>query len=104
MRACFMVRALIVMALSPQVVHHAGHLDYVVNGRLIHPVGSSGSVSGADEGGGGGGDGDSAATFEDHGSIRALDDNLVTFLDFVAMLDSGNADELAPFCDLCSDE
>lgn len=84
------------------MVHHDGHLDYVVNGRLIHPVGSSGSVGG-DEGGGGGEGGVSTA-FEDHGSIRTLDDNLITFLDFVAMLDapSMNVDDVGPFCDLCT--
>lgn len=83
------------------MVHHDGHLDYVVNGRLIHPVGSSISVGG-DAGNGGGGEGGLGVAYEDHGSIRMLDDNLVTFLDCVAMLDSGNPADLEPFCDLCS--
>lgn len=88
--------------LFPQVVHHDGHLDYVVNGRLIHPVASCDSAGGVE--GGAGGEGDVGAAFEDHGSIRTLDDSIVTFLDFVAMLDtaSGDADDMAPFCDLCS--
>ncbi|CAM9515550.1 unnamed protein product, partial [Laminaria digitata] len=86
------------------VVHHAGHVDYVVNGRLIHPLGSSVSVSG-DEGGDGG-EGDVAAAFEDHGSIRTLDDNLMTFLDVVAMLDAPgpNDDDVVRFCDICSSQ
>lgn len=84
----------------PQVVHHDGHLDYVVNGRLIHPIDSSCSLTGDDLGGGEGG---MSTEFEDHGSIRTLDESLVTFLDFVAMLEAPSVnDDMGPFCDLCT--
>lgn len=68
-----------------QVIHHDGHLDYVVNGRLIH-LASDGVTS------------------EDHGSIRALDDDFVTFYETLDFL-SENADEaLESFCDVCDRE
>lgn len=71
-----------------QVVHHEGHLDYVVNGRLIHPVDDG---TGSGESGG----------FEDHGSIRALGDDFITFYETLDVL-SENADKaVESFCDLC---
>lgn len=73
-----------------QVIHHAGHVDYVVNGRLIHPIHSSRAAG-------------ESGTFEDHGSIRALDDEFVSFYETLDVL-SENADKaLESFCDLCED-
>lgn len=72
----------------PQVIHHAGHIDYVVNGRLLHPIG-------AEDGSG------EVHAFEDHGAIRALDDDFVTFYETLDVL-SENADQaVESFCDLC---
>lgn len=71
-----------------QMVNHDGHLDYVVNGRLIHPV-EGGGLDGQE------------LTFEDHGSIRVLEDE---FLDFYETLDflSESADKaVESYCDLC---
>lgn len=74
------------------MIHHDGHLDYVVNGRLIHPV----QPGPADP------DGSSTgALYEDHGSIRALDDDFVTFWSSLDVL-SENADEaVISWCDMC---
>jgi len=88
----------------------------VVNGRLLHPVqpdpslaDGGGSGAGAGGGGSGSGAGDGAALlFEDHGSIRALDDDFVTFwssLDVLNETADETADEAAmAWCDLCGDE
>lgn len=83
-------QASLVLSLPPEqlIVHHDGHVDYVVNGRLMHPVQ--------------GGDEENPVTkFEDHGSIRALEDDFLTFYETLDVL-SENADRaVESYCDLC---
>lgn len=88
-----------------QVIHHNGHLDYVVNGRLIHPV--QVNPADADANGDGTGSGGAAVPqmqFEDHGSIEALDEDFVTFWSSFSMLSESADEEVLSFCDLCSSE
>lgn len=94
-----------------QIIHHNGHLDYVVNGRLIHPVqpdpaaaAADAAVGNGDGTGTGTGAGGGAATmqFEDHGSIQALDEDFVTFWSSFSLLSETADEEVLSFCDLCS--
>lgn len=73
---------------TPQVVQHDGHLDYVVNGRLLHPIGSD-----DDDG--------LFAEFEDHGSVKALDDDFLTFYETLDVLNESADQALESFCDIC---
>lgn len=76
------------------MIQHDGHLDYLVNGRLIHPLQPDPDAP----------EGAADALFEDHGSIRALDDDFITFWSSLDVL-SENADEaVTSWCDLCPDE
>lgn len=76
-------------------------MDYVVNGRLIHPVQVDASTT--DGNGDGTGSGGAATTlFEDHGSIRALNDDFLTFLSSLDVLNEAVVDDaVLSFCDMC---
>lgn len=90
---------------SAQVVHHDGHLDYVVNGRLLHPVAApalanDGDSNGIDDSSGGKGR-EAALTCEDHGSIQALNDDFLTFWSGLDALNETADDAVTAWCDMC---
>ena len=91
-----------------QVIHHNGHLDYVVNGRLVHPVQIDPAAAAAAEATGDATAAGGAATpqmqFEDHGSIQALDEDFVTFWSSFSLLSETADEEVLSFCDLCSSD
>ncbi|CAM9171765.1 unnamed protein product [Choristocarpus tenellus] len=70
-----------------RVVHHNGHLDYVVNGRLIHPVNSN-----SDDG--------IFTDTEDHGAVRILDEELLSFLESLDGLGDNDTQSVSTYCDL----
>lgn len=107
-----MVNGLKCLPLSAQVVRHDGHLDYVVNGRLIHPIpapvladdGDSNGVCDASRGK----DREAAPTFEDHGSIRDLtapyeisNDDFLTFWSGLDALNETADEAVTAWCDMC---
>lgn len=87
-----------------QVIHHDGHLDYLVNGRLIHPVQVDSAAAGGNNGDGAETGGATTTHFEDHGSIRALDDDFVTFWSSFSLLSETADEEVLSFCDMCSSD
>eukprot|EP00903_Cladosiphon_okamuranus_P005456 g5441.t1 len=87
------------------VIHHNGHLDYVVNGRLIHPVQvGPPPADGNDNGTGSGGAAAPQMQYEDHGSIKALDEDFVTFWSSFSQLSEMADEEVLSFCDICASE
>lgn len=85
-----MDKLFLVLFLPPEqlIVHHDGHVDYVVKGRLMHPVHDGPEES-------------QVTKFEDHGSIRALGNDFLTFYETLDVL-SENADRaVESYCDLC---
>ncbi|CAM9799238.1 unnamed protein product, partial [Hapterophycus canaliculatus] len=82
------------------VIHHDGHLDYVVNGRLLHPV-QEDRLAVAGGGTEDGEDGAGTMLFEDHGSIRSLDDDFVTFWSSLDVLSETADEAVISWCDMC---
>ncbi|CAM9604447.1 unnamed protein product [Scytosiphon promiscuus] len=83
------------------VIHHDGHLDYVINGRLIHPIQADhpAAAAGVSETNGDGANG--GPLFEDHGSIRTLDDDFVTFWSSLDVLSETADEAVISWCDMC---
>lgn len=73
---------------SLQIIHHGDHWDYVVNGRLIHHIETL----------------DGEPIYEDHGSIRLLDKDCVTFIESLEVLSENANQAIESYCDLCDKE